>query len=56
MQPGGGAGQPLQPPPDTEHPQGNPIVVVTTRTGLGELLQRSEGVDGDAPEPDSISA
>jgi Trk K+ transport system NAD-binding subunit len=56
MQPGGGAGLRWQPAPDTELAEGNQIVVVTTRTGLGELLQRSEGVDGDAPEPDSISA
>ncbi|MFF3571802.1 NAD-binding protein [Nocardia jiangxiensis] len=56
MQHSGGAGLEWQPAPDTELAEGNQIVVVTTRTGLGELLQRSEGVERDTPEPDTVSA
>ncbi|WP_084530877.1 NAD-binding protein [Nocardia miyunensis] len=53
MQRSGGARLEWQPAPDTELAEGNQIVVVTTRTGLGELLERSEG--GTA-EPDTVSA
>ncbi|MCM6774759.1 NAD-binding protein [Nocardia sp. CDC159] len=44
-----------QPDPETLLAQGNQLVVVSTRTGLEQLLSRSEGsADGDPTAPDPL--
>lgn len=45
-----------QPAPETALAQGNQLVVVTTRTGLNQLLERTEGAPGDPPEPVAVLA